>query len=75
MLSDLNLFQLIDEPSFGHDGISNTLLKFIIHDLKFALDIVFNKCIQEGVFPDQMKLAKVVPIFKMKGRKDLVENY
>ncbi len=60
--------------SSGHDGISNCLLKHVVHDLKYALNIVFNKSIQEGVFPDSMKLAEVVPLYKSK-RKDLVENY
>ena len=63
-----------NKNSSGHDGISNFLLKSIIHHLKYALNIVFNNSIQEGVYPDQMKLAEVVPIYKSK-RRDLVENY
>ena len=52
-----------------------------VKDLKKAAQIVspylktaFNKCISEGVFPQSMKIAKVVPIFKA-GEKNFASNY
>jgi len=35
---------------------------------------IFNHCIQNGVFPDKLKLAKVIPVFKS-GAKDIAPNY
>ena len=33
-----------------------------------------NTSIIKGIFPDELKIAKVIPIFKS-GNKDLIENY
>jgi len=33
----------------------------------------FNNCVQNGIFPDKLKLAKVIPIFKF-GAKDIASN-
>lgn len=38
------------------------------------LTVLINKCITEGSFPDPLKIAKVVPIFK-RGNPELPENY
>ena len=35
---------------------------------------IFNNCLQNGIFPDKLKLAKVIPIFKS-GAKDIASNY
>ena len=37
-------------------------------------ELIFNKSIQEGVFPEEMKKADVIPLFKSK-EKFLVNNY
>ena len=34
------------------------------------LEILFSKCIQEGVFPDSYKIAQVIPLFKGGDRED-----
>ena len=56
------------------DGISNYLIKFVIHEIKLPLSVIFNKSLKEGVFPSQMKLAQVIPLYKAKN-KSLIENY
>ena len=38
------------------------------------LSIIFNKSLEEGVFPEDMKLADVVPLFKSKDRNECT-NY
>ena len=38
------------------------------------LSIVFNKSMTEGIFPDSMKLADMVPLYKSKERY-LLNNY
>ena len=60
--------------STGHDDISNKLLKIIIVRLLKPLTIIINYSIENHTFPDEMKIAKVVPVFK-KGAKDDVNNY
>ena len=40
---------------------------------KFVSDL-FNFCLKEGVYPDSLKVAKVIPIFK-KGEQDKTTNY
>ena len=36
--------------------------------------MLFKKSLRLGIFPEDWKLANIVPIFK-KGRRDFVENY
>ena len=52
--------------SSGHDDISNNLLKKLNTSISLPLEIVFNKSIEEGIFPSRMKLADVVPLHKGK---------
>ncbi|CAK1581262.1 unnamed protein product [Parnassius mnemosyne] len=42
--------------------------------LTFPLTFLYNRSLKMGIFPDEWKLARVVPIFK-NGAKDLVVNY
>ncbi len=63
------------KKSSGYDGISNILLKSVIKELQYPLTIVFNKSFKEGVFPSKMKLAEVIPLYKLKGKKDSMNNY
>ena len=60
--------------SHGHDQISNCLLKSLKDSIAYPLTIIFNQSIMEGVFPDQMKWAEVIPLYKGK-ELDLVINY
>ena len=43
-----------------------TLLKSIVSNIAKPLAMVINKSLIEGVVPDNMKIAKVVPIYKAK---------
>ena len=54
------------KASSGHDNISNILLKEIINPLAHVLVEVFNKLMTTGEFPNIMKLAEVVPLYKNK---------
>jgi len=63
-----------DKKSSGFDGIDNCLLKKMIAHIADPLVYIINLSISSGIVPDNMKIAKVVPIFK-KGNKDDVNNY
>ena len=66
--------QLPMKTSSGHDNISNVLLKSIGVHLLTPLTRIFNDSISMGLFPDIMKLADVVPLYKAK-EKFLETNY
>ena len=66
--------QLPNKPSSGHDNISNILLKQLHHSLVTPLEILFNMSLRDGIFPDAMKQADVVPLYKKK-EKFLTDNY
>ena len=65
---------LPNKKSAGHDSINNILLKNLKTVLVEPLSIAFNKSMSEGTFPDLMKLADTVPLYKSKERY-LVDNY
>ena len=62
------------KTSSGHDNISNVLLKKLSDSVIAPLSIIFNKSLVEGVFPEKMKMADVVPLFKSQNRTECT-NY
>lgn len=80
-------FSLIDESytikiidslkpksSYGSDFISNKLLKYLKIELSKPITKIINQCFQSGSFPDKLKIAKVIPLYKKKD-DTLLENY
>ena len=53
---------------------SNTLLKQLSPSIPFALSILFNQSIDQGIFPSAMKKAEVIPLYKGKDQDQIV-NY
>ena len=66
--------QLPNKKSHGYDKINNCLLKELHPVLTLPLTIAFNKSLEEGTFPDCMKDADTVPLFKSKCKLDC-NNY
>ena len=66
--------KLPNKNSSGYDNISNILLKKLKFPLLKPLNIIFNKSIANGIFPEKMKLADVFPLHKGK-EKFLPTNY
>ena len=67
--------KLIDDlDSTGCDGLSNTLLKSIKLNLVKPITLIVNQMLTTGIFPDKLKIAKVIPLFK-KGDKSIFSNY
>ena len=64
------------DPSkaIGLDGIGPRVLKSVCAVLSESLALLINKSIATGCFPDQLKLAKVFPIYKG-GSKSDPNNY
>ena len=66
--------QLPNKKSHGYDKINNCLLKELHPVIIAPLTIAFNKSLAEGIFPDSMKDADTVPLFKSKCKLDC-NNY
>ena len=58
------LTQMVPKTSSGIDDINNKLLKELKDPLLAPLELIFNNSLQEGTFPERMKTAKVVPLYK-----------
>ena len=58
----------------GWDNISAKVVKETIFYFVDPLCNIFNKSISSGVFPDSLKIAKVVPLYKKKCNQN-IENY
>ena len=62
------------KTSCGFDGISSQLLKSLKPALTQSLRLITNQILTTGIFPDKLKIAKVVPIYK-KGEHTQLCNY
>ena len=60
--------------SSGYDNISTIMIKAAKSTLTEPLTTIVNQCIETGIFPDSLKIAKVLPVFK-KGDNNIVDNY
>ena len=58
----------------GLDGISSNMLKKLSTVISPTLTVLINQSIQCGVFPEKLKIAKVLPLHK-KDDKDIFDNY
>jgi hypothetical protein len=58
-------------PSTDIFGISAKLLKAVINDVVEPLTFVINSCLEQGVFPEKLKTARVVPVYKKGDREDI----
>ena len=65
---------LKNSNSSGHDYFSSRFIKLSAPLLVPALEIFFNLSLYTGVYPNNLKIAKVTPIFK-KGDPASVNNY
>ena len=80
-LHDISETEIIDainslknSKSTGYDEFTIKFIKLSAPILVPALEKIFNLSIQTGVYPNSLKVAKVIPIFK-KGDPTSVNNY
>ena len=55
---------LRNKTSTGIDGWSNQIIKMTKNVLVKPLTIIINQMIVTGIFPDQLKISKVIPLYK-----------
>jgi hypothetical protein len=65
---------LKNKHSTGYNGISNSILKLCGQYISKPLAYIYHKCLTIGVFPDQLKYARITPLFK-KGDRSFISNY
>ena len=66
--------KLRPKSSFGHDNISTILLKTLASEIHIILTLIINQSLSTGIFPDELKIAKIKPIFK-KDNPHRTDNY
>lgn len=66
--------QMKPKKSTGPDNISSWLLRELNLSISEPLSIIINKSMEQGIFPNQLKLAKIIPIYKSKD-KEQFNNY
>lgn len=50
--------------------MSTSFLKQIILEIVQPITMLINKCFMDGYFPDELKVAKVIPVLKEKGKEE-----
>ncbi len=58
----------------SYDGLSTKLIKIAAPKLVTSLTCMINRCINDCVFPDSLKMTNVSPVFKTKD-EFTKENY
>ena len=62
------------KKSPGHDGVTFNVIKKCFGELCEPLKYLFNLSIFKGIFPDDLKIAKVTPIHKA-DKSSNISNY
>ena len=70
----INVILLLKNSCAGWDDIPAYVMKRCINVYIEPLTHIIDKSMKEGVFPSELKLAKVVPIFKS-GDSSKITNY
>ena len=77
-LSSINVKNVIlkinTSKATGHDRISPKLLKDSADIIAESLTVIFNKSIETGIFPDDLKVACISPIYKGESKTEC-SNY
>ena len=77
-ISESDVLKVIQElkpkTSFGHDHISTNVLKRITHIILPTLTLIINQSLVTGIFPNQLKIARVIPLYK-KDDETILDNY
>jgi len=68
------LHALRPDKAAGPDNIPPKLLRELSDELCYPLSVILQKSVDEGVVPNDWKLANVCPIYK-KGSRALTSNY
>ena len=65
---------LKNSKAYDIDNVSTHIIKTISEYIAEPLSHIYNNALEEGVFPDELKIGKVIPVFK-KGDPFEISNY
>ena len=65
----------VNSKASGPNSIPTEVLKLLAPILCFPLKEIINISFATGIYPDKLKLAEIIPIYKNKGDPHLVVNY
>ena len=57
-----------------HDDIDSNVIIKVYDEISYPLFMIFHSSFNEGIFPEQLKVAKVSPIFKVSNIEE-IGNY
>ena len=66
--------RLKNKSSYGHDEISNKIIRSAKNALIQPLMLIINQMLMTGEFPSDLKISRVKPLFKS-GDASLFSNY
>ena len=66
--------KLKNKVSYGHDSISNIMIKRAHEPLIKPLTLFVNQTLCTGIFPNDLKISRIRPLFKQ-GSSSLFSNY
>ena len=72
-ISDI-ISNLKQTNSLGYDGIPLHIIKASNSELSHVLSDIINCSMEEGIFPDSLKIAKIIPVYKA-GDSKSITNY
>ena len=58
----------------GHDDIDRNVIINVYNEISYPLFMIFHSSFNKGIFPEQLKVAKVCPVFKV-GNIEKIGNY
>ena len=58
----------------GHDDIDSNVIIKVYDEISYPLFVIFDSSFNKGIFPEQLKVAKVSPILKV-GNTEEIGNH
>lgn len=69
-----HVVSMLKNSAAGHDGVPGSIMKQCIHSIIVPLTYILNLSVAQGYFPNELKIAKVLPIYKADDAQ-LLQNY
>ena len=70
------IYNIIDKNTSKYStdifNMNTILFKYINDEISPILSLLFNRCINEGLFPDEFKKAKIKPLYKSGSKNDML---
>ena len=74
-MSVLGVLKQLPDSAVGPDCIPSIFYKRLANALVQPLSVIFNQSLMQGRIPASCKVAKIIPLYKGKGSKDISGSY